>query len=138
VRAEEQHVLRSVAEPASLERVHDLLGLVWVQHPDVSADDRMRFELAVTEIAGNIVEHAGDPGPIEFQLGVLVYPDRLEARFLDPGRRMVVDFSSVAMPDGLAESGRGLALALAVSDELTYRNDGAANHWLIVRRRTAD
>jgi serine/threonine-protein kinase RsbW len=126
-----------MAEPASLERVHDLLEVAWVGHPDVSAEDRMRFELAVTEIAGNIVEHVGSPRPIEFQLGVLVYADRLEARFRDPGRRMEVDFSSVAMPEGLAESGRGLALALAVSDELSYRNDGAANHWLIVRRRTA-
>ena len=137
MRADQDHVLRSVAEPACLERVHGLLEAVWVSHPDVGDDDRMRFELAVTEIAGNIVEHVGQPGPLEFQLGVHVHPDRLEARFRDPGRRMEVDFSSVAMPGELAESGRGLALALAVSDELTYRNDGADNHWLVVRRRTA-
>ena len=133
--ADEGYTLRSPADPGSLERVHALLEQVWAGHADVVADDRMRFEIGVTEIAGNIVEHAAALRPIEFQLGVRVHDDRLEARFRDPGQRMEVDLVAAGMPDALAESGRGLALALAVVDELTYRRDGADNHWLIVRRR---
>jgi serine/threonine-protein kinase RsbW len=125
----------SPAVPASLDLVHTLLEAVWASHQDVQADDRMRFELGVTEIAGNIVEHAAAPAPIDFHLCVEVFDDRLEARFRDPGRRVEVDFDNTAMPDAMAESGRGLALVLAVVDQLTYRHDGSDNHWLVMRRR---
>jgi serine/threonine-protein kinase RsbW len=124
--------------PESLDRVHELLQEVWATHADVHGDDRMRFEIGVTEIAGNIVEHAATPDPIDFHLGVRVHQDRIEARFRDPGRRVEVDFDGAQMPDELAESGRGLAMVLAVVDELTYRHDGTENHWLIVRRRSVD
>jgi serine/threonine-protein kinase RsbW len=137
VTTDAHHSIRSPAVPASLDRVHALLEEVWASHQDVEPDDRMRFELGVTEIAGNIVEHAAAPGPIDFHLGVEVFEDRLEARFRDPGRRVEVDFDAAAMPDGLAESGRGLALVLAVVDELTYRHDGSENHWLVMRRRSS-
>lgn len=130
-----RHSVRGPAVPASLDLVHTLLQEVWADHPDVGDDDRMRFEIGVTEIAGNIVEHAAAPAPIDFQLRVEVHDDRLEARFQDPGRRVDVDFDATAMPDELAESGRGLALVLAVVDELSYRHDGSDNHWLVVRRR---
>jgi serine/threonine-protein kinase RsbW len=125
----------SPAVPASLDLVHTLLEAVWASHQDVQTDDRMRFELGVTEIAGNIVEHAAAPAPIDFHLCVEVFDDRLEARFRDPGRRVEVDFDNTAMPDAMAESGRGLALVLAVVDQLTYRHDGSDNHWLVMRRR---
>ena len=130
-----RHRVSLPAVPASLDRVHALLEAVWADHDDVVVDDRMRFEIGVTEIAGNIVEHAAAPAPIDLHLAVEVHPDRLEARFRDPGGRVEVDFDNAAMPDELAESGRGLAMVLAVVDELTYRNDGSDNHWLIVRRR---
>lgn len=132
---EARHSMCSPAVPASLDLVHTLLEAVWASHQDVQADDRMRFELGVTEIAGNIVEHAAAPAPIDFHLCVEVFDDRLEARFRDPGRRVEVDFDNTAMPDAMAESGRGLALVLAVVDQLTYRHDGSDNHWLVMRRR---
>ncbi|GAB4080915.1 ATP-binding protein [Modestobacter muralis] len=132
-----RHATTVPAVPASLDRVHALLEEVWSAHEDVPADDRMRFEIGVVEIAGNIVEHAAGPAPLDFHLAVEVHPDRLEARFRDPGRRLEVDFDEAAMPDSMAESGRGLAMVLAVVDELTYRHDGVENHWLVVRRRAA-
>jgi serine/threonine-protein kinase RsbW len=135
VTTEARHSMCSPAVPASLDLVHTLLEAVWASHQDVQADDRMRFELGVTEIAGNIVEHAAAPAPIDFHLCVEVFDDRLEARFRDPGRRVEVDFDNTAMPDAMAESGRGLALVLAVVDQLTYRHDGSDNHWLVMRRR---
>ena len=130
-----RHELTVPAVPASLDRVHALLAEVWSANDDVPDDDRMRFEIGVIEIAGNIVEHGAATAPLDFTLAVEVHPDRLEARFRDPGRRVEVDFDNAAMPDSMAESGRGLAMVLAVVDELTYRHDGVENHWLVVRRR---
>ena len=40
-----------------------------------------------------------------------------------------IDLSSVAMPDELAESGRGLALAMAAVDDLSYEREGGRNLW---------
>jgi serine/threonine-protein kinase RsbW len=137
VATDARHRITVPAVPASLDRVHALLAEVWSTRPDVSDDDRMRFEIGVIEIAGNIVEHAATPAPVDFHLVVEVHQDRLEARLRDPGRRLEVDFDKAAMPDSMAESGRGLAMVLAVVDELTYRHDGAENHWLVVRRRAA-
>ena len=97
----------------------------------------MLFEVAVTEVGGNIAEHARDGTPLGFTLHVRVHPDRIEGDFLDDGRRAEVDLAAAAMPSAMAESGRGLALTLAAVDELVYRRDGDTNHWRIVRRRRA-
>jgi serine/threonine-protein kinase RsbW len=129
--------LRALGVPASLDAVHALLHRAWGQHPDVAQDDRMRFEIAVVEVAGNVVEHAGDPEPVDFDLALRVGDDRLEARFRDAGKPVDIEVRTATMPDPLAESGRGVALALATVDELTYWHDGAANHWLVLRRRRA-
>jgi serine/threonine-protein kinase RsbW len=137
VATEAARCISGPAVPESLDRVHGLLEEVWADHPDVQPEDRMRFEIGVTEIAGNIVEHAAAPAPVDFHLAVEVHQDRLVARFRDPGRRVEVDFDQAEMPDAMSESGRGLALVLAVVDELTYRHDGSENHWLVVRRRTS-
>jgi cellulose synthase (UDP-forming) len=75
-------------------------------------------------------------GPIQQgKDGVQVHPDRLEARFRDPGSRLEVNLDAAATPGEFAESGRGLALARTVAHELTYRHDGFLNHWLVVRLR---
>ena len=132
-----RHEITVPAVPASLDRVHALLEEVWSVNPDVLGDDRMQVEIGVIEIAGNIVEHAAAPAPMDFHLAIAVHEDRIEARLRDPGRRVEVDFDNAAMPDSMAESGRGLAMVLAVVDELTYRHDGAQNHWLVVRRRAS-
>jgi serine/threonine-protein kinase RsbW len=127
--------LTAAAEPASLDRVHALLETVWAAHEDVGPADRMSFAIAVTEIAGNIVAHSGSGRPLVFSLHVDVEPEELRAEFEDPGGRVDVDLSAVRMPDDLAESGRGLALALGCVDRLEYRREGETNHWRMVRRR---
>jgi serine/threonine-protein kinase RsbW len=127
--------LTAPAEPGSLDRVHALLQVLWADDGDVVPADRMLFETAVIEIAGNIAQHAPDGSPLDFTLHLCVQPDRIEAEFSDHGRRVDVDLDAVTVPNGLAESGRGLAMALAAVDELQYRRDGLTNHWRIVRRR---
>ena len=128
--------LRTAAVPDALDLVLDLLQRSWAEHPDVDDLDRVRFEIAVTEVAGNVVEHAAASDPLEFTLQVRVHPDRLEARFTDAGRAADADPATAELPDDLAESGRGLALARRAVDELVYRRVDGVNHWLVLRRRS--
>jgi len=132
-----ERTLTLPARPAVLDRIHDLLEDLWTVCADVAPMDRMLFETALTEIAGNIAEHAAGDGPLDVTVRVRVLPDRLEAECRDRGPRADVDVENVTLPEGLAESGRGLALALAAVDELRYVRDGGMNHWHIVRRRTS-
>ena len=53
----------------------------------------------------------------------------LVACFGDDGIPMSLDLSGVAMPGPDAESGRGLALAVAALDGLAYDREGGRNHW---------
>jgi serine/threonine-protein kinase RsbW len=48
--------------------------------------------------------------------------------FTDDGTPVVIDLTSVAMPDPMAERGRGLAMAQALIDQLAYRCDESGNH----------
>ena len=130
-----EHSLTAPAEPGSLEQVHAVLEALWVEYNDVTPSDRMLFETAVIEVAGNIAQHASAGVPLQFTLHLRVEPDRIEAEFRDHGRLVDVDLAAIALPDDSAESGRGLAMARAAVDEFHYRRDGSTNQWRIVRRR---
>ena len=56
--------------------------------------------------------------------------------FLDDGPPAEVDLRKTGMPDPQAECGRGLALAHAVLDRLTYHRN-FFNHWILVSKRFA-
>lgn len=135
------HELHACADPECLAKVHSLLEDMWAGTPDVSGTDRVMFEMAVIEIAGNIVQHVvgEDEGPVNCNLTLKVHPNRLEAHFKDDGRSAPVDIDidAVSMPDPLAESGRGLALAKAAVDFLSYERHKGANHWTLRRTRIA-
>ncbi|SFT62613.1 serine/threonine-protein kinase RsbW [Geodermatophilus amargosae] len=128
--------LTTPAVPQSLDLVHELLESAWAGHPDVAVEDRMRFEIALTEVAGNIMEHAAGGEVLDLTLLVRVLEPRLEARFEDSGPQAGVDLESATLPDDLAESGRGLALARRAVEEVAYWREGATNHWRIVRVRS--
>jgi serine/threonine-protein kinase RsbW len=123
--------LQGRADPACLERVHDLVDELWVRAPDVAPTDRYRFETAVVEVAGNIVEHGGPQ--VRLRLWLLVHPDRVEAQFRDTGRP--VELSDGALPDEQAEHGRGIPLARAAVDEVAYERTGTTNRWHLVLGR---
>ena len=130
-----EYSLTAPAEAGSLEQVHAALQDLWAEHDDVRAADRVLFETAVIEVAGNIAQHAPDGMRLEFTLNLRVKPDQVEAEFRDDGRPVDIDLGALALPDDFAESGRGLAMARAAVHELQYRRDGTTNQWRIVRRR---
>ena len=122
------------AEPACLDRTHELLDLLWQQQPDVAEMDQIMFSTAVLEVANNIVSH-GAAGT----LSLMLQSDarQLEAHFCDNGAAVEVDLDSAVLPDDLAESGRGLALVRMAVDEFRYSRSDGLSHWHLVRRRMA-
>lgn len=134
------------AIPESLAALHNLIARFWAlveQTAPVlpSHDLRARFATAAIEIGGNIIRHAypaGEPGALELRLRA--WPDRLEARFSDRGRRYDPPQPSPpaaawddTMLATLPEGGFGLALARSAVDALDYeRTDAGENHWTLV------
>lgn len=133
--------LSAPATPAMLDLVHSVLEKLWEQHADVAMTDRIRFETAVIEVLGNIVEHAYelDDAPADvlrrFDVSLSATDDELVARFGDNGIPMAIDLSEVVMPGDDAESGRGLALAAAAVDDLSYERIEGRNLWRLTCRR---
>ena len=128
-------------EPESLDLVHDRLEAFWSHDESVSVVDRMRFEMAVVEIVANILEHAFklDAKARGRLLTVVLTlaPDQIEAVLSDNGLPAEIDLGAVTMPGEDATSGRGLALAVAAIDEVTYDRVGGRNHWRLTCRRSA-
>lgn len=129
----QEHRLQVAAQPESLDRVHDLLVQLWDDEPDVPTVDRASFETAVVEVTGNIVRHACATAPATITIVLTARSGQLVAELCDTGAAVEVALDG-AMPDGLQESGRGLPLACAVTDELVYRRDGDVNCWRLIRR----
>jgi serine/threonine-protein kinase RsbW len=122
------------ALPACLDVVHDVVAALWAQAPDVTTRDRGRFETAVMEIAGNVLEHSHpQAGASSVTLTVAVVADSqtLRATLEDDGRAVLVDLDGARMPGVDAEDGRGLALARSLSDRLSYERMGATNRWTV-------
>lgn len=120
-----------------IDTVLDLLGTVWLDAPDVPAADRMRFETALIELAMNVLQHADAGAGVECVLAIVITSDRLDAALTDHGLAPVVDLRARAMPEALAESGRGIALVQTLVDELDYARTGDTNRWHISRRLCA-
>lgn len=123
--------------PDSVDTVQDLLATVWGHVPDLDMADLMASELAIVELAANVVEHANMGDPVEFALSIVVYGDRVEATLTDDGRVDHVDLQPREMPDGDAERGRGIPIMQSLTDSVEHRRIDGYNHWTIVRARRA-
>lgn len=129
------------ARPEVLDEVHTELERLWETTGDVSPRDRMRFETGLMEIVGNVVEHAYrlDHGSAARVLSVSVTVTATEVRgvLADNGLPSEVDLGTVTLPDPEAESGRGLAMALASLDLLEHARVAGCNRWTLVCERSA-
>jgi serine/threonine-protein kinase RsbW len=131
---------RMPALPASLNIIQDLIQEIWSCDAGVTSADRIRFETAVTEIAGNIIEHSV-PGAgvavVTMTVEVVWNPNLIRATFLDDAREIHAELRDPEMPGPGSEHGRGLALALSLSDSLRYERAGSMNRWTVECRRSA-
>jgi len=130
-------VLETVTGPATLDEIGTILERMWSLHPHVPDSVRTQVAIAVGEIGANIVEHAARGGPVRLRMEVLVSPEEVRVAFLDDGPSAQMQIAAPPeMPDEMAESGRGLALAHAVLDRLWYHRQ-MFNHWILVSKRFA-
>ncbi|ROR73418.1 ATP-binding protein [Bogoriella caseilytica] len=137
--------VQAAADPEVVEVVLDALERLYDEVADVDPEDRLHFSLAVSEIVTNVVEHgahriavgeapeAPRPG-IDIDVCVEITTDALRATVTDTAEASEMPLAQATMPDEWEESGRGLALALQVLDEL--RHDASpSNTWHLSRWR---
>lgn len=137
-----QVVLDLPVTPDAVDEVQDALARFWEADGAVTLLDRIRFETALVEIVGNVVEHAyaldsvsGHEVGRALQVTLALGAATIEAEVSDNGLPVEIDLGQVTMPEEDAESGRGLALALAAVDDMRYERSGGRNRWLLVCRR---
>jgi sigma-B regulation protein RsbU (phosphoserine phosphatase) len=108
---------------------HDLAG------SRLSEEQVAELELAVTEAASNVIEHAyADRGDRQIQLELEAFPDRIALRLYYLGDPF--DPSKVPPPafDGSRESGFGVYLiAQSVDDVRYFRNESGENCIVLVK-----
>ncbi|MBC7630991.1 ATP-binding protein [Aeromicrobium sp.] len=126
---------------AALEEVHNLVAQLFDTVGVTEMLDRIRFETAVIEVAGNILEHSTrtDPPsdePRSFNIVLQGDAHALTAEFRDDGKPVEIDFEQISMPADDAEEGRGLALALATVDEISHEHTDGLNIWRLTCRRS--
>ncbi len=127
--------LSAPADPEILDLVHAMVEHLCSARPEADDRTRARFETALIEILANVVEHAyeRDPGTgrrIHVQLAL--HGRELVAHLGDNGQPMALDMSCVTMPGEMAESGRGLAIASAALDDLSYERVEGRNYWILL------
>ena len=131
----DRYTLEGLAIPGTNDLLHDLLEEVRLAHPELREEDTSALETAVVEIAGNLVRHGGSDPPATYAFRLDVLDDRLRAELSHPGE---VDYRPDAgdpLELSLDESGRGLALAGALLDELGYHAAHGTSTWTMVRAR---
>lgn len=129
-----QESLLLVAPPDDVGAVHELLESVWRRTPDIAPTDRFCFETALIELTANVLRHAAGDAGVTCRLSVEVTPQEVVATLVDTGEVGGIDLAPRAMPEALAESGRGIPLIQALVDEVHYDRSGERNHWRIARR----
>jgi len=67
-------------------------------------------------------------------MNIEVLEHQVRVVFTDDGEPATVDLEAVITPDVLAKRGRGLALASAVLDGLSYHRLGNRNQWTLISR----
>ncbi|MGO4445140.1 ATP-binding protein [Mycobacterium sp. 2YAF39] len=130
-----EYSMEAQTGPETLEEIQRTLEQAWSEG-DIPENTKMCIELAVSEIGTNIIAYSGDGKPVRLRMVVDVGPESVAVTFTDDGHPAPVDLSRITMADEAAESGRGLALAHRVLDELSYWRDQQGNHWTLIRRRS--
>lgn len=133
----ECQVLETTAGAQALDEIESFLEQTWTEYEQVPPAVRLQLGIAAGEIGANIVEHAARGQPVRIRMEVSVLADSVRIVFIDDGVPARVNLDGVSLPDEMAERGRGLALAQAVLDELSYRRT-TQNEWTMVSKRFGD
>ena len=122
------------ADVEAIERVHALFEELAARRPDLSADRRGAFELAVVEVVTNVIQHGVEGTRTRVELEVGHTEGGLRAVVTDDAEPADVDLSSAAAmpdPEDLGESGRGLALIALLVDEFAHEPLPHGTRWTL-------
>ena len=125
-------VLHATSGPQFPAEIHRALDEAWVAHPEVPEVIRMGVSIAAVEVGNNILEHAGHGRDLRIRMDLRVLGGKVRVEFTDDGLPAAINLAAIRMPDPMAESGRGLALARAFLNDLSYQRDATGNHWTLV------
>lgn len=128
-------VLDTPTGPGTLDEIHRCLDEMWLAHPELPEVVCHQLSMAAAEIGANIIEHSRPGQPVWMRMQLRLLAQEVDIVFTDDGDAAHVDLATVTMPDTTAESGRGLAIAKACLDRLTYRRDSTGNHWTLAVKR---
>ena len=132
-----EYSVRGLAVPETIDLLHSLLAEARADFPEVSEVDASMIEMAIIEIAGNVVQHSPEAETVVYSFTLQVLDDRLVG-VLEHSGPEVTGLPDPTMPEDLmAESGRGLALAEAAVHELRHEFVDGQNVWTLVRLRDA-
>lgn len=130
-----EYSVSGLAVPETLDLLHGLLDEARADHPALGEGDMSMIEMAIIEIAGNVVRHAPPGVTAVYSFRLDVQEDRLVGVLTHSGPEVVLDGEPEMPEDLMAESGRGLALAGAALDELRHEFTDDQNVWTLVRNR---
>jgi serine/threonine-protein kinase RsbW len=131
-----EHSLLLTSPPGNVDDVHDMLTSFWASEPTVTDADRMAFETAIIELAANVIQHADAGAGVTWRLTVSCSSEVLVAKLVDNGVRADLVDGAHALPDALAESGRGLAFVEMLVDDIDRTSSPAGNELSISKRRS--
>ncbi len=130
------HLSTGRATPTRLESLPAVLVSGFSAVPGWGDDDRSCVELALSEIATNIVEHGDVSGSGQVRARLEIVIDSRQARVVVDDDAPPADITLGGMPDVGAESGRGLALVDLVTDSFAHTTSADGNRWAFTRART--
>jgi serine/threonine-protein kinase RsbW len=133
----EPRVLEIVTASDSLDRIHRFLDEFLAEHPEVGEAVRGQIATATAEVGANIIEHAGQGGPIRMWMELRMLDGHVLVEFSDEGLASAHSLTSSHLPAETAERGRGLFLAQAVLSRLSYTRDDHLNRWTLVSKGIA-
>lgn len=121
------------ADAEAIERVHALFEELAERRPDVPAERRGAFELAVVEVVTNVVRHGAEGTCARVELEVGHTETGLRAVVVDDADPVDIDVSAASMPDpeDFGESGRGLALIALLVDGFDHEPLPHGNRWTL-------
>jgi serine/threonine-protein kinase RsbW len=128
-------VLETVTGPDTLQDIECCLDDFWSSCGNVPEDIRTQVAIAVAEVSANIIEHAARGASVPMRMELQLLPGEVHVGFHDQGVPVDVDLANPVMPSELAQRGRGLALAAAVMNRVSYARDDTGNHWTLVSKR---
>jgi serine/threonine-protein kinase RsbW len=128
-------VLETVTGPDTIDAVQRCLDDFWSLCGNVPEDIRTQVATAVAEVSANIIEHAARGASVPMRMELQLLPGEVHVSFHDQGVPADVDLANPVMPSEFAQRGRGLALAAAVMNRISYVRDDTGNHWTLVSKR---